>query len=102
MPRTQPPEGYLTSAEAAKMLNCSVGMVYNYERSGQLHKKIPPGKKQGFFIEKEVKALAEGLASFFETSIEATPAKNDDLTFSQATPADMDGVYKVAASLFGD
>jgi hypothetical protein len=46
--------------------------------------------------------LAEGLANFFEMPIEAASTNNDDLTFSQATPDDMDGVYKVAASLFGD
>ena len=39
MARKQPPNGYLTSAQAAEILGCSVGMVYNYERAGQLHKK---------------------------------------------------------------
>lgn len=102
MPRKPVPDGYLTSAQAAQILGCSVGMVYNYERSGQLHKKTPPGRKQGFFVEKEVKALAEGLATFFEFPIEDTETQRDNLTFSQATPDDMEDVYKVAASLFGD
>lgn len=102
MPRKQPPEGYLTSAQAAQILGCSVGMVYNYERAGQLHRKIPPGRKQGFYVLSEVKALAEGLSGFFETPIEESKAEKDHLIFSQATPDDMEGVYKVAASLFGD
>lgn len=105
MPRRPVPEGYLTSAEAAEILGCSVPMVYNYERSGQLHKKTPPGKKQGFFVEKEVRALAEGLASFFESPVENEKPEEetvkDDLVFSRAIPEDMDGVYNVAASLFG-
>lgn len=101
MARMQPPKGYLTSSQAAKILNVKVGVIYSYERSGQLHKKIPPGRKQGFFIEEEVNALAHGLASFFETSIKAEEIHKDNLTFSQATPQDMDGVYKVAANLFG-
>src|SRR6516162_6544472 len=86
MPRKPIPEGYLTSAQAAQILGCSVGMVYNYERSGQLHKKTPPGKKQGFFVEKEVKALAEGLVAFFESPIDETETQRDDLIFSQAAP----------------
>jgi hypothetical protein len=102
MPRRQPPEGYLTSTQAAQMLGCSVGMVYNYERAGQLHKKIPSGRKQGFFVLNEVKALAEGLSSFFDLPIEENRAEKDHLVFSQAMPDDMEGVYKVAASLFGD
>jgi hypothetical protein len=102
MPRKQPPEGYLTSAEAAEILRCSVGMVYNYERSGQLHKKTPPGRRQGFFVQNEVQALAEGLSGFFENPIEETEIANDKLIFSRATPEDMEGVYRVAASLFGE
>jgi hypothetical protein len=101
MPRMLTPEGYITSAQAAKILNCSVSMVYNYERSGQLHKKTPPGKKQGFFIEEEVKALAEGLTAFFDRPATSKETEKDELVFSQATPEDMEGVYKVAASLFG-
>jgi hypothetical protein len=101
MPRLLAPEGYLTSSQAAEILKCSIAMVYNYEKSGQLHKTVPLGRKQGFFIEKEVHALAEGLSSFFDTSINPTETDKDDLTFSLATPEDMDGVYKVAASLFG-
>jgi hypothetical protein len=100
--RKQPPSGCLTSAQAAEILGCSVGMVYNYERAGQLHKKVPPGRKQGFFVLDEVKNLAEGLSSFFETPIDINPPKKDELEFSQATVSDMEGVYKVAASLFGD
>ncbi|MBA2679029.1 MAG: helix-turn-helix domain-containing protein [Ktedonobacteraceae bacterium] len=101
MPRMQAPDGYLTSSEAAEILNCSVAMVYNYEKSGQLHKTVPPGRKQGFFSENEVKALSEGLASFFDASLHPTDSKDDGLTFRQATSDDMEGVYKVAASLFG-
>lgn len=100
MARKPIPPGYLNSAQAAEILNCSVGMIYNYERSGQLHKKTPPGRKQGYFIEEEVRALAEGLTSFFETPI-IKETEKDELVFSQATPGDMEGVYKVAASLFG-
>jgi hypothetical protein len=79
----------------------SVGMVYNYEPSGQLHKKTPPGKKQGFFVEKEVKALAEGITRFFEMPVTSNIPEKDGLVFCQATLDDMEGVYKVAASLFG-
>jgi len=102
MPRKAPPEGFLTSAKAASILGCSVGMVYNYERGGQLHKKVPQGRKQGFFVESEVKALAEGLSNFFESHIDSTELGRGDNVFMQATPEDMEGVYKVAASLFGD
>lgn len=98
MPRKQPPQGYLTSAEAAEILNCSVGMVYNYERAGQLHRKFPPRRKQGFYQESEVRALAGGLAEFFESEVDSL---NADFEFSRATEDDTEGIYKVAASLFG-
>jgi hypothetical protein len=102
MPRKQPPSGYLTSSQAAEILKCSVGMIYNYEKAGQIHKRVPPGRKQGFFVESEVKALSEGLSNFFETPLaEGEEPEKGNLTFSQASPEDMEGVYKVAASLFG-
>src|SRR5947199_10635208 len=105
MSRKQPPAGYLTSTQAAEILGCSVPMVYNYERSGQLHKKTPPGRKQGFFLQSEVEALSEGLSGFFESPISEEEnrglVKSSDLVFSQATVDDMEGVYKVAVSLFG-
>lgn len=101
MPRKPIPEGYLTSAQAAQVLDCSVGMVYNYERAGQLHKKIPPGRKQGFFVKSEVEALAAGLSEFFDIpQPEGEEPQKGNLVFSQATVDDMEGVYKVAASLF--
>lgn len=99
MVRKQPPPGFLSSAQAADILGCSVGMVYNYERSGQLHKKTPPGRKQGYFLESEVRELANALDNFFDSNI------NDDVEsiveFRQATVEDVDGIYNVAASLFG-
>ncbi len=68
----------------------------------QLHKKTPQGRKQGFFVRSEGEALASGLSSFFETPIGEIETETDELVFSQATPDDMEGVYLVAASLFGD
>lgn len=101
MARRPTPQGYLSSAQAAKILGCSVPMVYNYERSGQLEKKTPPGRKQGFFQEAQVRALAKALDNFFEVPIDASIDKPDGImTFSQATPDDMDGVYDIAAMLF--
>ena len=49
-----------------------------------------------------MKDLAEGLSSFFETPVDSTTREKDKLEFSQATTEDMEGVYQVAASLFGD
>ncbi len=99
MGRMQPPPGYLTSSQAAEILKCKVGMVYTYERSGRLKKEVPNGRKQGFFKESEVRALAAGLAEFFEMSDQMP--EMGDLIFAQATPDDAEGIYKVAASLFG-
>jgi Helix-turn-helix domain len=101
MTRKQPPPDYLTSSEAAEILKCSVSMVYTYERSGRLKKEVPKGRKQGFFKRSEVEALAAGMAEFFEMSLESQVPEMSDLVFAQATPDDAEGIYKVAASLFG-
>jgi len=101
MTRKQPPSDYLTSSQAAEILKCSVSMVYTYERSGRLKKEVPKGRKQGFFKRSEVEALAAGMAEFFEMPLESQVPEMNDLVFTQATPNDAEGIYKVAASLFG-
>lgn len=101
MTRKQPPSDYLTSSQAAEILKCSVSMVYTYERSGRLKKEVPKGRKQGFFKRSEVEALAAGMAEFFEMPLESQTPDMNDLVFAQATPNDVEGIYKVAASLFG-
>jgi hypothetical protein len=104
MPRKQPPSGYYTAKEAIEKLSISEGMLYTHVRTGTLKRHVPPGRKQGFYLKKQVDALAEGLEDFFEKPVDG----NDDildrggLVFSQATPEDMEGVYKVAVSLFGE
>jgi hypothetical protein len=101
MARKQPPPSYLTSSQAAEILKCKVSMVYNYERAGRLKREVPKGRKQGFFRQDEVKALAAGMAEFFETPLENQVPEMSDLVFAQATPDDAEGIYKAAASLFG-
>jgi len=45
----------------------------------------------------------QGMAEFFEQSVEddTLEVEMSDLTFRQATPDDTEGIYRVAASLFG-
>lgn len=43
----------------------------------------------------------QGMADFFEKSPDEPEVEMSDLTFRQATPDDTDGIYAVAASLFG-
>src|SRR5947207_10834753 len=101
MTRKRPPPDYLTSSQVAEILKCSVSMVYTYERSGRLKKEVPKGRKQGFFKRSEVEALAAGMAEFFEIPLESQVPEMNDLVFARATPDDAEGIYKVAASLFG-
>lgn len=104
MPRKQPPTGYYTAKEAIDKLGISEGMLYTHVRTGRLKRHVPPGRTQGFYLKKQVDALAQGLEDFFETSVEDFDDILDrgDLIFSQATPEDIEGIYKVAVSLFGE
>lgn len=100
MPRKQPPDGYLTAKEAINILGINEGMLYAYVRNGSLQRIVPAGRKQGFYLKAQVEAFASELRGFFEGS-EPDKLSVRDLEFAQATPDDMEGVYKVALSLFG-
>jgi hypothetical protein len=101
MPRRQPPPGYYTATEAIERLGISEGMLYNHVRNGNLHRVVPKGRKQGFYLKSEVDALASNLQRFFASGETETHAeKRGGSVFQVARPEDMDGVYELASRLF--
>ena len=103
MPRLKPPPGFVTLKDATALLNrlgleVSETMIYKYIQQGRLHRHGPDSRKQKYYSVEEIEALAEAELAFHKKQ-----AKKDiDAMFAKATPDDMEGVYKVAASLFGD
>ena len=84
MPRYPAPKGYYTSTEVKKILNISGAMIANYVEKGKIKHIVPPGRKHGFYLKKDVDTLAEELNSFFnlEEEVEAvtiTVATDDDI-----------------------
>lgn len=73
MPRKPAPPGHYTATEAAERLGISVPMLYNHVRSGNLHRIVPKGRKQGFFLKSEVDRLRVELYGFLDTGQSQVP-----------------------------
>lgn len=95
MPRYQPPKDYYTSTQVKKILNISGGMILEYVEKGKIKHVVPPGRKHGFYLKKDVDRLANELSTFFnlEEETEAT-------TFTVATIEDLYACIALNRELF--
>lgn len=95
MPRYQPPKDYYTSTEVKKILNISGAMIANYVGKGQIKHVIPPGRKQGYYLKKDVDKLSTELNAFFNLE-EETETTN----FTAATTEDLYACIALNRELF--
>lgn len=111
MPRKPPPPGLITAGEAAKILNVSTGMLSIYVKQNKLHREGPASRTYKFYVEAEVRALAETERVFFEAERDQPREDSNTMnilpahtyygaTFSVATANDMDALYTMAKKLF--
>jgi hypothetical protein len=90
---------FYVAKEALAKLEISRSRFYRLVSSGRI-KPIPqPDSKQSVYSRKEIDLLASELLQFRAAMNDAS--EDEMLVFRQAEPADMDGVYEVAHSLFG-
>jgi hypothetical protein len=64
MPRLQPPQGYYTAAEAKKALNVSDAVIRSYVQRGLINYVVPPNRKQGFYLKRDVDSMVSALTNF--------------------------------------
>lgn len=95
MPRYQPPKDYYTSTQVKKILNISGAMIANYVGKGQIKHIIPPGRKQGYYLKKDVDKLATELNTFFNLEEET-----ETTDFTIATMEDLYACITLNRELF--
>ncbi len=96
MPRLKPAPGYVTSTEAAKMLDISDATLSTYVKNGWLKRYGPPERKHKFYKESEIRALIASRNTFDEYQ-EWIPA-----TFSFATPEDIPVIADIDEKIFNE
>jgi hypothetical protein len=94
MPRLQTPKGYYTSTEAQKILGISPAMLRVHVQKERISYLLPEGRKQGFYLKKDVDKLASELNIFLNLN-EEEPSK-----FVVASVEDLIEVGKIAKALF--
>lgn len=98
MPRTQLPEGYISSQEAVNILGQNRTTLSRYVKKGLLHQYGPEHRKYKYYKKSEVDALAQAEKAFYESGVESHVSS--DAVFSPATHGDMDALYTMAVKLF--
>jgi hypothetical protein len=96
MPRVQPPEGYITATEAKYILNVSDSMVRVHAQKGRIRYVVPRGRKQGFYLKKDVEKLARDLNIFLNIDAEVEASQ-----FSPASVEDLPEIMEISKQLFG-
>jgi hypothetical protein len=87
----QTPKGYYTSTETKKILNISGAMIASHVEKGKIHYLLPPGRKHGFYLKKDVDKLANELGSFFNLEEETESSK-----FMIATEKDLPRIPEIS------
>jgi hypothetical protein len=95
MPRYQPPKDYYTSTQVKQILNISGAMIANYVEKGKIKHIIPPGRKQGFYLKKDVDRLANEISAFFSLEEEA-----DNTSFTVVSAEDVPNCILLNKELF--
>lgn len=88
------PEGYYMPREARNKLGLNESTFNYYVRKGRIKKYTPPLRREGFFLKREIDALAIELALFLHTQEERTTTET-----RIAQPADAQGIVEVLSSL---
>jgi hypothetical protein len=96
MPRIQPPEGYITATEAKHILNISDSMVRVHAQKGRIGYLVPPGRKQGFYLKRDVEKLAHDLDVFLNIDAEVEASR-----FTRASVEDLPEIIEISKQLFG-
>ena len=96
MPRYQPPEGYITATEAKQILNVSDSMVRVHAQKGRIRYVVPPGRKQGFYLKRDVEKLARDLDLFLNIDAEVESSQ-----FMRASVEDLPEIMEISKQLFG-
>jgi hypothetical protein len=79
--RIQPTAGYITARRAKRELgNISDGMLRSYVQRGEIEKRIPEGRSQGFYKLEDVRKIAARLKPYMpEHTVQFTRGTVDDL-----------------------
>lgn len=96
MPRIPTPKGYYTSTEATKALGISPAMLRIHVQKGRVKYLVPPGRKQGFYLKKDVDNLAREMFAFLDIEVK------EEIKFLTASKDDLPEIEKINTMLFGN
>jgi hypothetical protein len=92
--KLQPPRGYITATEVKRILNISDAMVRYHVQKGRIKYLVPEGRKQGFYLKKDVDRIQNSLVAFLALDEE------DEVRFELAAKEDLAEIRRIALEIF--
>jgi hypothetical protein len=91
----------LSSSEARRRLNMSTSTFKRLVDTGKIRKVTPPNKKQGLYIEEDVKRIEEDMRNFMD--VYTLTSASDHIKFAQAqNESDIKASVQIGRQHFGD
>src|SRR5437588_12077649 len=97
MSKIQPPKGYITATEVKNRLNISDAMIRYYVQKDKIKYLVPPGRKHGFYLEKDVNKLVNELNAFLHIEEEG---EEEESVFGIPARDDLREILKIGIALF--
>lgn len=91
--RKSAPLGYLSATQAMELIGVQRSTFYNMIKSGSIEKKTPPGHKEGYYLEHEIRKFAREYHAFMSRSVRFELALPDDIEPIRAMVARESGGY---------
>lgn len=94
--RAYAPNGFYTASTVMKLLSIPSSTLYDLVKAGKIERVVEPGRKDGYYPKGPIDDLVRA-KQLFILQYATSP-----LTFAKATSQDIQGIYDVGMSLWGN
>jgi hypothetical protein len=90
------PKGYYSASQAMRRLGVGSSTLYHFIEVGKIRRIVPPDMREGWYPQEDIDKMVKERELFLLTY------SRDTSKFIKATEEDMQGIYEVCTSLWGN
>ena len=90
------PKGYYSASQAMRRLGIGSSTLYHFVEVGKIRRIVPPDMREGWYPQEDIDKMVRERELFLLTY------SKDTAKFTKATEEDIQGIYEVCISLWGN
>jgi len=90
------PKGYYSASQAMRKLAVGSSTLYHFVEVGKIRRIVPPNMREGYYPQEDIDKMVKERELFLLTY------SKDTSKFVKASEEDIQGIYEVCTSLWGD